>query len=235
MTLPPRLVSRALITAAASTTLYLGSWAGIAPAWAHVHVNADDAVRGSTSIVTFQVPNESEKVSATTEVTILLPDVASASTDLMPGWTAKLGRDTAAGTYRSVTWTAAPNAGIPAEQFELFQMSVTLPDAEAVSFPTTQTYADGTVVRWDQPPLPDGSEPEYPAPVLTLTEGPVGPPEHHAPPTGATQPPAPTSVAAMAEPAAPSSSPDNTARALAGGALLLGALGVGVALIRRRT
>ena len=42
------------------------------------------------------------------------------------------------------------------------------PDAAEVSFPAVQTYADGTVVHWDQPPLPDGGEPEHPAPMLTL-------------------------------------------------------------------
>jgi hypothetical protein len=123
----------------------------------------------------------------------------------MPGWTAKL-------------------AGIPVDQFELFDVLVTLPDTDTATFPTTQTYADGTVVHWDQQPLPDGSEPDHPAPTLILTEA---RPTHGHNTLARANPP--TSKAKVRL------SPDNTARGLAGGALLLGALGVGVALARRRT
>ena len=52
---------------------------------------------------------------------------ASASTELMPGWTARLDRDAAAGTVHSVTWTAAPGTGIATDQFALFRISVKLP------------------------------------------------------------------------------------------------------------
>ena len=142
--------------------------AGTALAWAHVHASSDNAVRGGAAIVTFQVPNESSTGAATTALTVTLPNVASAHAEAMPGWTAKLDRDAAAGTVRSVTWTAAPGGGIPADQFALFRISVKLPDADTVSFPATQTYSDGSVVKWDQPPQPGGGEPEYPAPTLTL-------------------------------------------------------------------
>ena len=84
----------------------------------------------------------------------------------MPGWTAQLDRDAAAGTVRSVTWTAAPGTGIAADQFALFRISVQLPDTPTVSLPATQTYSDGTIVKWDQPPPPGGGEPEHPAPVI---------------------------------------------------------------------
>ena len=160
----------------------LGSVAAAAPAWAHVHASSDNAVRGATAIVTFQVPNESDTGAATTALTVALPNVASARTEAMPGWTAKLDRDAASGTVRSVTWTAAPNGGIPVDQFALFRISVQLPDTDTVSFPATQTYSDGSIVKWDQPPLPGGGEPEHPAPMLTLAAGPVAPHEHHPPP-----------------------------------------------------
>ena len=45
----------------------------------------------------------------------------------MPGWTASLERDAAAGTVRSVTWTADPKVGISSDQFALFRVSVKLP------------------------------------------------------------------------------------------------------------
>ena len=168
-----RASSRALITTAATgAAMSIALAAGAAPASAHVHVDADDAAPGSTRVLTFRVPGESEKGALTTQFSVALPNVASARTEVMPGWTARLDRDAAAGTVRSVTWTAAPSAGISSDQFALFSVSVTLPDQPSVTLPATQTYSDGTVVRWDQPPLPDGGEPEHPAPVLNLTGAP---------------------------------------------------------------
>jgi uncharacterized protein YcnI len=158
-----RASSRALITVAASgAAMSIGLVAGAAPAWAHVGVNADNPTPGSYSALTFNVPNESEKGALTTQLSVALPNVTSASADAMPGWTARLDRDAAAGIVRSVTWTAAPGTGIAADQFALFRISVKLPDTQAVSFPATQTYSDGTVVKWDQPTPPGGAEPEYP-------------------------------------------------------------------------
>jgi uncharacterized protein YcnI len=181
------------------------------------------------ALVTFQVPNESATGAATTALTIGLLDVASLGTETLPGWTAKLDRDAASGTVRSVTWTAAPNGGIPVDQFALFRISVKLPDTDTVSFPATQTYSDGSVVKWDQPPLPGGAEPGHPAPMLTLAAGPTAPSGHHMTATGA-----PTGIAGP--PAEnPGSSHDNAARVLGGAGLLVGAVGICLVLLRRRT
>jgi uncharacterized protein YcnI len=223
-----RVFPRALTTAAAATTFYLISCAAMAAAQAHVHVDADDPARGGTTIVTFQVPNESSKGSATTALTVALPNVASASAEVLPGWTVTLDKDAAAGTVRGVTWTATPGAGIPPDQFELFKLRVTLPDTDTASFPATQTYSDGTVVRWDQPQPPGAAEPEHPAPTLTLTAADGGDDDHHMPPPAA---PATDAAPAAAEAKA---GPDNVARGLAGGALLVAAAGVVIALVRRR-
>jgi uncharacterized protein YcnI len=217
-----RQVARVLLPLAGAAALYLGSALGIPTAGAHVHAGSDNAVRGAMAIVTFKVPNESNTGAATTGLTVSLPNVASAGTETMPGWAAQLDRDGASGTVRSVTWTAAPSGGIPTNQFALFRLSVQLPDTDTVSFPTTQTYSDGTVVKWDQPPLPGGGEPEHPAPVLKLA-GAAGTP--HSPSA------APADHAAA--PAQPKPA-DNTARLLGGAALIVAALGLGVALIRRR-
>jgi uncharacterized protein YcnI len=221
-------ISRVLIATAA---LYLGSAAASPPAWAHVHASSDNAVRGGTAIVTFQVPNESNAGAATIALSVTLPNVASAHTEAMPGWTAKLDRDAASGAVRSVTWTAAPNGGIGVDQFALFRISVQLPDTDIVSFPATQTYSDGSIVKWDQPPLPGGGEPEHPAPMLTLAAGPVAPHEHHPPSSAPSNAPEQPGAA----PEQPKSPSDNTARMLAGAGLVAGALGICLALIRRRT
>nr|WP_238158888.1 YcnI family protein [Mycobacterium sp. MFM001] len=218
-----------MIAAAAAAVLYCGSTLGIAPASAHVHASSENPVRGGHAIVTFSVPNESPTGAATTALAVALPDVGSASTETMPGWTASLDRDTASGTVHSVTWTAAQGGGIPADQFALFRISVQLPDADTVSFPATQTYADGSVVKWDQPPMPGGGEPEHPAPRLTLTAGPAASPQHHHPAH-----PGPLTEA-VPQTGQHKATPDNTARLLGGAALLVAALGVALTLIRRRT
>jgi uncharacterized protein YcnI len=210
-----RVVIKICLSVCGAAALYLGAAAGTPSAWAHVHASSDNTVRGAMAIVTFQVPNESNTGAATTALTVTLPNVASAGTETTPGWTAKLDRDSASGSVRSVTWTAAQGGGIPADQFALFRISVQLPDTDMVSFPATQTYSDGSVVKWDQSPLPDGSEPEHPAPMLTLAAETVSPHEHH---------PAEQSKSAD----------DNTARVLGGAALVVGALAICLVLVRRR-
>lgn len=216
-----RRIARVVRPLAAAAVLGFGAAAGTPAAWAHVHVSSDDAARGATALVTFQVPNESNTGARTTALAVTLPNLTSVRTEYLPGWTATLDRDTASGTVRSVTWSAAPDGGIGVDQFGLFRMSVQLPDTDTVSFPAAQTYSDGTVVKWDQPPLPDGGEPEHPAPVLTLAAGPGAPHQHH--------PSAPTAPAS-----ARSTAPDNTARLLGGVALVVAAAGVFLMLIRRR-
>jgi uncharacterized protein YcnI len=212
-----RASSRALITVAAAASI--GLLADTAPAWAHVHADADNPTPGSYSVVTFKVPNESEKGALTTQLSVALPDVASASTEAMPGWTAKLDRDTAAGTTRSVTWTAAPGTGIGPDQFALFRISVKLPDTKTVSLPATQTYSDGTVVKWDQPTPPGGAEPEHPAPEIALTGTAQGDDDMPV-------------MTPSAQTAAPT---DNTSRWLAGAALAVSVIAVATAfLVRRR-
>jgi uncharacterized protein YcnI len=219
-----------LIGAVAATTLYLGPAAAITTASAHVQASSTDAVRGGTALVSFQVPNESTTGAATTALTVDLTSVSAVQTESEAGWTAKLDRDSGSAVVRSVTWTAAPNGGIPVAEFGVFRISVKLPDADTVSFPATQTYADGAVVKWDQPAAPGGAEPEHPAPTLVLAGGATPPAGQQTPTSTAAPSASATPVAAQPRPPV-----DNTARILAGAALLVGALGVGVALIVRRT
>ncbi|RLP33772.1 YcnI family copper-binding membrane protein [Nocardia seriolae] len=161
-------VSRALITTAAGTGLLL-SGAGVTSA--HVAVDAPGASQGGYALVTFRVPDESDTAS-TTKVSVALPNPKSARTEPMPGWTAKVEKN-AQGDAVSVTWTADPgNPGVGPGQFQRFAVSLgKLPSQEKVSFNATQTYSDGKVVEWNQPMNADGSEPEHPAPTLTLAKG----------------------------------------------------------------
>jgi len=212
--------SRALMTVAATTGAAMSvGLLGAAPALAHVRVDADGAVPGQYAVLTFRVPNESEKRALTTQLDVTLPNVMSASTETMPGWTARLDRDVAAGTVRSVTWTAAPGTGIAADQFALFRISVKLPDQNSLSFPAVQSYSDGTVVRWDQPAAPDGAEPEYPVPTLDMS-------------TTAGDPHQPATVAQAT--VAQATAGDTATRWLAGGALVVAAAALVAALLNRR-
>jgi Domain of unkown function (DUF1775) len=86
--------------------------------------------------------------------------------------------------------------------------------------PATQTYSDGTVVKWDQLTPADGAEPERPAPELTLS-GVSAPPagDHGAMP--------------MSQPTVQQSA-DNSSRLLAGGALVVAAVALVVSVLGRR-
>jgi uncharacterized protein YcnI len=225
MSSPRRFVRRAVSGLLAASTLYLGPAVAITTASAHVEASSGDAVRGGVALVSFQVPNESTTGAATTALSVDLTGVSAVRTEAKAGWSAKLDRD-GSGAIRSVTWTAAPNGGIAVDQFGIFRISAKLPDADAVSFPATQTYADGAVVKWDQPSPPDQAEPAHPAPTLVVAGG---APAQHTSPTASAQPNVSATPAGQGRPGA-----DNTARVLAGAALLLGAVGVGVALTVRR-
>ena len=158
-----------------------------APAWAHVNVNPGSATKGSDAVFSFVVPNEKDP-QTTTKVVVQFPTdhpIAEALVEPIPGWTAEVTQyqvktpiQTDSGpvtsAVKSVTWTAT-GAGIPVEHFQSFPVSVGLPDdADSLTFPTTQTYSDGSTVAWVQVTPAGGPEPDNPAPELTLTAGESG-------------------------------------------------------------
>ncbi|MFC3963824.1 YcnI family copper-binding membrane protein [Nocardia jiangsuensis] len=212
-------LTRASVTAAAAAGLILTACGSAA---AHVTVDAPGAAQGGYSVATFRVPTESDTAS-TTALTVTIPGVRSVRTEPLPGWTAKVEKNPA-GEVTAVTWTADPgNAGVGPGQFQRFVVSIgPLPKEHEVSFPATQSYSDGSVVRWDQPAAADGSEPERPAPSLHLAEASADGHSHGGSDT---------------EAAAPEST-DQTARWLAGIGLAFGlfavALGLGSVFRGRR-
>jgi uncharacterized protein YcnI len=224
------MLRRALTAAVAAAGLTVGSVVGAGAASAHVHAEAEDAVRGEFAVVTFRVPNESETGSPTTKLIVQLPEIESASTRAMPGWASSLEHDAVAGTVRTITWSAQPGGGIQADQYEVFAVNVKLPNADTATFPVIQMYSDGTTVRWDEPPLVNGAEPEHPAPTLALLSAAGEVPDTR---PGAKHERLLASLSAAAG-RERELGPDNIARALGGGALLLAALGVGISLVRRR-
>ncbi|WP_444950148.1 YcnI family copper-binding membrane protein [Micromonospora ureilytica] len=187
----------ALAFTAAATAVF--GFAGSASA--HVTVNPKEAAQGGYARVAFRVPNESDTAS-TTKLEVVLPEnapVGSVSTMPVPGWTVTTEKrkvDPPIEVHGSqlteavskITWTASGDAAVKPGQFQEFPVSLgPLPQVDSMVFKTLQTYSDGNISRWIDEPAP-GTEPEHPAPVLTLAA---------AAPDGSA---APASAAAVASP-----------------------------------
>ncbi len=184
------------------------------------------AAKGGYDVVNFRVPNGSD-TAGTIGLTASLPTdhpTSSVRTTPVPGWTVTTTTvalnppvqddgHTITTTVGAVTWTADPGTRVGPDQYLDLPLSLSpMPeDVDVVTFPTTQTYHDGEIVSWNEPVGADGSEPEHPAPAVTLTAAVGG--------DG-------MSVTTAARNA--SSGSDTAARWLGGAGLLVGALGVGV-------
>ena len=209
------------------------------PAFAHVTANPSTVQKGGYGVVTFRVPDEDETADTVALTVTLPPDhpFSSVRTTPIAGWTATPNEITLnpplkdddgnqiTKTTGSVTWKANPGSKIAPGQYLDFPLSLgPFPDdVDAIRMPTVQTYDNGQVVNWTDPPNADGSEPEHPAPSVALSA---------AAPEGASHGPTATATATNAP-----ASDDTTARWLGGAGLLLGALGLGFgggALLRTR-
>ncbi|MFR9728054.1 YcnI family protein [Saccharopolyspora sp. MS10] len=220
-----------------TAALAFGLLAGTGTAAAHVSAEPEQAEQGGHARIAFRVPNERPDAS-TVRVRVTLPlehPLSSVRTRPLPGWTAQVEKvrlerpvDVAGAQVTeaatSITWTARPGTAIGPDQYQEFEATLgTLPsDAEQLVLPTEQSYDSGEVVRWDQAPAPDGSEPEHPAPVLALVPGEGG---HGHGTTGAGGHHSGEAGEHAAEAAA---GPDDTARLLGGAGLAVGALGLGI-------
>ncbi|MER5599952.1 DUF1775 domain-containing protein [Streptomyces sp. NPDC002265] len=142
------------------------------PAWAHVHVHADQAVApGATDVrMTFHVPNE--KASArTVGVRIEAPKgVRGVRAEQVTGWTAEPAAAGDAG--RTVGWSGGAISGEDGVDFVVHVDRVPTGVSE-LTFVARQQYDDGEVVTWDQRTVAGQPEPEHPAPVLSLAGAPA--------------------------------------------------------------
>ena len=234
-------MSRSLLRAGTLLgTTALIALAGAAPAFAHVTANPDTAVKGGYGVVTFRVPDEDD-TAGTVALTVNLPQdhpFGSVRTTPVAGWSVATNEvtlnpplkdddgNTITKTIGSVTWKANPGNKIGPGQYLDFPLSLgPFPDnVDVIRMPVVQTYDNGQVVNWSDPPNPDGSEPEHPAPSVALTAATADEGGHGSP----------TATATATD---PPSSDDTTARWLGGAGLLVGALGLGFgggALLRTR-
>jgi uncharacterized protein YcnI len=185
----------------------------VTPAAAHVTVNPSTATQGGFAKLTFRVPNERDNATTTTIEVNLPADQPIASVSVKPtvGWTATVTTTKLATPIKSddgdvtdavskIVWKADTAAtAIQVGQFQEFDVSAgPLPKVDKLVFKVLQTYSDGDVVRWIDLPAGDGTEPDHPAPTLTLAKAAAGD-AGNAPPAAA--------------PAAPKATGDNTGRA----------------------
>lgn len=230
-------------------TLALAGAAGLvlalsAPLAANAHVTIDPgaAEPGSYTVLTVKVPNESA-TAATSRVELRLPadtPFASVSYVPVPGWSAELVRSTLpepvpAGegeiteAVTSVVWTAEPGSEIGQGQLQLFDLSVgPVPDTGSVTLPAVQTYTDGEVVEWTE----TGAGAEHPAPVLAITDEPAD--AHAGHDADAATVTASDAGVAPAGSAAAEAPVDVLARVFGILGLVVGAVGVALAVTSRR-
>jgi uncharacterized protein YcnI len=225
------------VVLAAATLSLLGGTA----AQAHVRVIPESTAGGSFTKFTFRVPNESDTAS-TTAVSVNLPadtPLAFLSAQHLTGWKVSITKSKLAtpveveGTKiteaaSKVTWTAAKGSEIAPGEFQEFSLSGgPLPTgAKSLSFPSAQTYSDGTVVNWDQPQAEGAEEPEHPVPSFALTAAlPEGADADAAPAAEASTPAASTATA---------DENDGLARLFGIGGLVVGLIGLGVGLLSWR-
>lgn len=209
---------------------------GATAASAHVHVIPDTTASGADAQLTFRVPSE-EASARTTRVVLSMPQdrpLPSVAVKPVPGWTVSVTEGllpkpvTVDGTTltkapRTITWTASAGAALGPHEYQDFALAVApLPSPGELVFPVTQTYSDGTVVRWDQPSPAGKPEPEHPAPQFVVTAAAPDPATAAGTQTHGTTTPS-TSAAA-----------DPVARWLSSAALVVAAFGLAVAALGRR-
>ena len=180
----PRPLARLAVVVLALLTAVAAALAGAGSASAHVSVSSADAAAGGFGKLTFRVPSESDTAS-TVALRISIPEesaTASLRVQPVPGWTVTAttadlrtpleSHGEQVTSYVSVVeFRAADGGGIRPGEFQEFALSGgPFPDLDAVSYPTVQTYSDGSESAWIEPPV-GNEEPEHPAPTLTLTAG----------------------------------------------------------------
>ncbi len=120
---------------------------------AHVVVTPNTALTGQELVFSVSAPNE-RKV-AVTSVTLDIPaGVSQVIPTTAPGWSITLA--TSYGAITAVTWT---DGQIPAGQRQDFSLSAVMPaNSGELNWKAYQTYADGTIVSWDQKPVANAKD-----------------------------------------------------------------------------
>ena len=207
---------------AATALLGAGLLALSAPlaASAHVEVEPSSTAAGSYSLLTFSVGHGCDG-SATTGITIDIPDTISSVTPTVnPGW------DITPLTDGQVTYTAqSPLADGLRTTFVLsLQIPADAAVGDTLAFPVLQSCEIGET-DWAEAVVDGEAEPDHPAPSLTVTEASGEAGHDHGAAAAAADDSAATGSAA---------GDDVLARVLGIGGLVVGAVGLVVAVAARR-
>jgi len=136
------------ILAAAATVLALP-----AVAFAHVVVTPNQASVGDRVLFTVSVPNEKEV--AVSSVKLDIPTgVEDVQPNVIAGWGITTEKDSD-GNVTSITWTGTIPVG---QRADLVFKAQTPAKATELDWKAYQTYADGSVVHWDQKPSTEGDK-----------------------------------------------------------------------------
>ena len=224
---------------------------GTGVASGHVVVSAPGATQGGYSVLTFRVPTESDTAS-TVGVKVQLPTdepLASVSVQPKDGWTYTVTKSTLATPITTddgqvteaiseIDWTAT-GGGIAPGEFDQFLVSVgPLPDVPTMTFKAIQHYSDNTDVAWiEEPAAGSTAEPEHRAPTLTLAAAAA---DDSTTRTSTTAAPASSGVSVdsaavtTTDPDAASKGSVTVAIVIGVIGVVVGAIGVGLALAARR-
>jgi uncharacterized protein YcnI len=142
------------------------AFAGVASA--HVTISPNTAVAGDDVTLTFHVPDENDAAN-TNKLEVQLPaDAGLTEVSVLPvaGWTYAVTKQ--GDSISTVTWSGGT---IKPGEFAQFALTVgPLPKTQTqLLFKALQSYDNGDVVSWIETTPPGGTEPDHPAPVLTLT------------------------------------------------------------------
>ncbi len=236
------------VTAAAAAAAVGLALATAAPMAASAHVSIDPGVAepGSYLVVDLKVPSESE-TAVTNRIELTLPgDTPFRSVRYvpLPGWDTELvtetlpepvavGETTITEAVTKIIFTAQAGFEIGNGQLQIFPLSLgPVPDTGSIVFGADQFYSDGTVVSWREVAGSDGDEPEFPAPVLFVTDAP--PADHHGGAASNNDEEADSHSDDEMISASTTSSDDDVARGLGIGGLVLGAVALVLAILTRR-
>jgi uncharacterized protein YcnI len=204
-----------LRTAAVSTAALALAIAAPLAASAHVSATPSSSAAGSYSVITF-ANGHGCNGSPTTKLTVNLPsNITSVTPTVSPNWTIE--KVMTGDAVTQVVYTAVKP--LPDGYRDTVSLQVKLPaDAagQTLSFPVLQTCAVGET-NWSEPLKADGTEPEHPAPTVAVT--------------------AATAADAHAHDSATSTADTNAdipARVMAVGGLIIGVVGIVIAVVTRR-
>lgn len=206
-----------------------------AAAQAHISLHPNTIPAGAFATLDVRVPGEQEGARVTRVDMLFPPGFTSVACENVPGWTVKVLNQKLSPPIQTdegpvneeisrVIWTwSGPLGVVNNNQFVQFPLSVAIPrnlTGQALQFKTLQSYSNGQVVHWIDPSI----SAEHPAPRINITasggviEDVAG--KEAGPEAGQTAPPS-TSVKSSA----------GASKGLGVAALIVGALGLVLALV----